>query len=97
MEKEIESLVLEQVNLLLVAENKEPMRERTGTLIGIGGVLDSLDLISLVTAVERAVSQQYGVSISLSDERVLEQETLPFGSVDALARYCLMLIDEKIR
>jgi acyl carrier protein len=60
-----------------------------------GGHLDSLGLVNLILAVEKGVAEQFGVQISLSDERALTQDNSPFRNARALAEYVSRLIDEK--
>ena len=40
-------------------------------LFGDGGVLDSLALLALVVAMERAIEDEFGIGVSLADERAL--------------------------
>lgn len=62
-------------------------------LFGRDGMLDSLGLVALVVAVEQAIEDQYGVSVTLADERALSERKSPFGTVGALAAYAARLID----
>ena len=62
-------------------------------LFGREGVLDSLGLVALVVAVEQAIEDEYGVSVSLADERALSEGKSPFRTVGALADYAGRLID----
>jgi hypothetical protein len=63
-------------------------------LYGEGGVLDSMALVSLVIDVEEKVAGASGVSISLSSERALSRKHSPFGSVQALADFCVEQLRE---
>ena len=63
-------------------------------LFGPGGVLDSLGLVSLVLGLEEALDDQYGVLVTLADERAMSQHRSPFRSVQALADYAAELIRE---
>ncbi len=63
-------------------------------LFGSDGLLDSMGLVSLVVAVEEAIEDQYGVSISLADQRAMSQKRSPFRSIGSLAEYAGRLIDE---
>ena len=62
-------------------------------LFGRDGVLDSLGLVALVVAVEQAIDDQYGVSVSLADERALSERRSPFRTIGALADYAGRVID----
>jgi acyl carrier protein len=62
-------------------------------LFGRDGVLDSLGLVALVVAVEQAIEDAYGVSVTLADERALSERKSPFGTVGTLAAYAARLIE----
>jgi acyl carrier protein len=62
-------------------------------LFGREGVLDSLGLVALVVAVEQAIEDEYGVSVSLADERALSEGKSPFRTIGTLADYAGRLID----
>lgn len=57
-------------------------------LFGPDGLLDSIALVSLVVAVEEAVEDAHGVSVTLADQRALSRSKSPFRTVGALAAYC---------
>src|SRR6058998_2925820 len=61
-------------------------------LFGREGFLDSMALVSLVVAVEQAIEDELGVSVSLADERALSQRTSPYRTVGTLADYASTLI-----
>jgi len=56
-------------------------------LFGRSGVLDSVGLVSLVVAVEQAIEDKFGVSVSLADEKALSQQRSPYRTVRSLAEY----------
>jgi D-alanine--poly(phosphoribitol) ligase subunit 2 len=62
-------------------------------LFGRDGVLDSLGLVALVVAVEQAIEDHYGVTVSLADERALSERRSPFRTIGALADYAGRAID----
>ncbi len=62
-------------------------------LFGREGLLDSMGLVTLVVAVEQAIEDEYGVSVSLADDRALSQRTSPFRTVGSLADYAARLLD----
>lgn len=66
------------------------------TLFGRNGHLDSLGLVNLILVVEEHLKDEYHVALTLADERAMSQDRSPFGSVDSLAAYiCLLLNDSK--
>jgi len=64
-------------------------------LIGQDGLLDSLGLVNLILLVEERVANEFGVSITLADEKAMSQRNSPFRSVQSLAEYISLLLDEK--
>jgi acyl carrier protein len=62
-------------------------------LFGREGVLDSIGLVTLVVAVEQAIEDRYGVSVSLADDKAFSQKNSPFQSVTTLAEYAAQLIN----
>jgi acyl carrier protein len=61
-------------------------------LFGRQGLLDSMGLVTLVIAVEQAIEDELGVSVSLADARALSQRSSPYRTVGALAEYAGSLI-----
>ena len=84
---EIEALVIESVRMLAedfeVEVLKKPNRE--SPLYGEGGPLDSMALVNLIADVEEAVSEKFGASIALADERAMSAKKSPFRCVASLS------------
>lgn len=62
-------------------------------LFGEGGVLTSVDFVTLVLDIEEAVEDATGKSITLADERAMSQKHSPFRTVGALADYIEELLE----
>lgn len=62
-------------------------------LFGRAGLLDSLGLVTLVVAVEQAIADEYGVGVSLADDRALSQRNSPYRTVGSLAEYAAGLLN----
>ena len=63
-------------------------------LYGDRGPLQSMDLVSLVIAVEQLIEDESGTLVSLTDERAMSQKSSPFRSVESLATYAHTLLEE---
>lgn len=63
-------------------------------LFGEEGIFDSLGLVSLIVAVEEAISEGCNTTISLADERALSQSRSPFRTLGTLAAYAHRLLKE---
>jgi acyl carrier protein len=63
-------------------------------LFGDGSALDSLSLVSVIVDLEMLVSDQFGKTISLTDDRAMSRNPVPFSNVTALKAYLLELLAE---
>lgn len=74
-----------------VNEMLPPEQQLTATLdqplLGSGGALDSLGLVTLVTAVEERAAEDIGAGISLMDAAALEREPSPYLTLRTLIDY----------
>jgi len=85
---------VEDLNQQLPPE--EQLEQSTDTvLLGKAGKLDSLGLVNLVVAVEEQVEKDFGVTITLADERALSQKSSPFRTIGTLADYIQNLMDNR--
>jgi acyl carrier protein len=66
----------------------------TTVLFGQNGVLDSMGLVSAVVAVEQAIEDRYGATVSLADARAMSQKSSPYRTIGSLADYALGLMQE---
>ncbi len=63
-------------------------------LFGHGAVLDSFELVGLILAIERKITQEFAIAVTLANEKAMSQKTSPFRSVAALADYAAQCIEE---
>jgi acyl carrier protein len=63
-------------------------------LFGHGANLDSFDLVGLVLSVESKVAQEFGVAVTLADEKAMSQRSSPFRTVATMADYIAQVIEE---
>lgn len=83
----------------LLAQNPEVKVEsidESTRLIGSQSVLDSLGLVTLIVDIEQAVEDQFGVSITIANERAMSQTKSPFRSVQTLSEYVELLVKEQM-
>jgi D-alanine--poly(phosphoribitol) ligase subunit 2 len=64
-------------------------------LLGRSSKLDSFGLVNLIVTVEEKIADKFGPSLTLADERAMSQENSPFRSVQSLAEYAFLLLNEK--
>lgn len=61
-------------------------------LFGGEGPLDSMALVNLVVDLEELIEDEYGITITLADEKAMSRRTSPFSRVKNLIDY----IQEKL-
>lgn len=91
---EIVALILTNVREIAAEQDiaiPEVLDENT-SLFGKQGLFDSLGLVSLVVAVEEAIADKYGVTVSLADEKAMSQKHSPYRNILSLAEYASSLI-----
>ena len=83
----IEALIIESVRSLAEDFEIESLKSPNSATIlyGIGGSLDSMALVNLITDIEDAISEKFSISISLADENAMSARHSPYRSVTSLA------------
>ena len=97
IENQVEEIlfdVIGEINSQL-PEDKRIEKKKSTSLFGEEGVLDSLALVNLIVAFEQRIQDDLSFAITLADEKAMSQKNSPFRSVESLADYTVMLIQEK--
>jgi acyl carrier protein len=95
MREKLVSLIIETAREL--GDNEASFSVELGPetrLFGDDGILDSMGLVTLVVAVEQAIEDEFGRSVSLADEKALSRKRSPYRSVEALAEYAGEQLEE---
>jgi acyl carrier protein len=53
------------------------------------GKLDSIGLVNFIVSLEQALADEFGVAVTLADEKAFSRQTSPFRTVDSLADYVM--------
>ena len=61
-------------------------------LFGKNGRLDSLGLVSFIVEVEQELEDEFGVGITLADERAMSQKNSPFLTLQTLEEYISLVL-----
>jgi acyl carrier protein len=96
MRQDIAALIVQQVQEVGSEQSiaLPPALDESTTLFGQHGLLDSLSLVSLVVTVEQVVEDQYGVLVSLTDDKAMSQKNSPYRTIGSLTDYiCTALQD----
>jgi len=86
---------IEELNRQLPADRKVA---RTPDLVifGTAGEIDSLGFVTLIVAIEQKIEDDFGVTISLTDEKAMSGEGAPFRTIGTLAEYITAILQEKV-
>ena len=63
-------------------------------LFGDGSDLDSLSLVSVIVDIETAVADQFGMPVSLTDDKAMSRPVSPYTHVGALVDYIFELLGD---
>lgn len=63
-------------------------------LYGSNGLLDSLNLVNMISEIEVTISDELDANIVLTDEKAMSQNISPFRTVRSLAAYIEKLLEE---
>lgn len=61
-------------------------------LFGVDAAIDSLGFVSVITDVETAFNVDFGMDVSLADDRAMSRPQSPYATVATLRDYILELI-----
>ena len=86
--------VIDELNQLQPTE-EHLEKDLETPLAGDFGRLDSAGLINLIVVTEQKTGEEFGVPILLTDERTLSQVNEVFRTLETLADYIYLLLNEK--
>lgn len=94
---EITTLITSSLKNILLEKEETSIKtvDQSTHLIGMQSVLDSLGLVTLLVDLEQKIEEEYGLSVTLADERAMSQKNSPFRTVNTLTDYIYKLIEEK--
>ena len=58
-------------------------------LFGNDGKLDSIGLVNLIVSLEQGIADEFGLAVTLADEKAFSQKMSPFRTVDSLTDYVM--------
>ena len=93
--EQAEQIVLEAVTEMneLLSSSQRIEVSAEAQLFGVGGKLDSMELVSLVCEIEEAYSERSGKFVSLTSEKAMSLSASPFRNVASLANHLLMAVN----
>ena len=69
-------------------------RRLDANLLGPNSKLDSLGIVNLIVAIEQNIEDEFGVSVTIADERAMSQKHSPFRKIGTLVNYIDMLLKD---
>jgi acyl carrier protein len=63
-------------------------------LYGKTGKLESIDVVSFIMEVEDQIKAEFGVSLTIADDRAMSQQNSPFLTLGTLTEYLDQLLKE---
>ena len=63
-------------------------------LLGESGKLESIDLVNVLVATEDSLEEEFGVPISITDERAVAEKNSPFATIATLSEFISNLLKE---
>lgn len=83
---------IDQANALFPPDKQVERSLDAGLYGGTAGVLDSIQLVSLIVAVEENIQEAFGVAVQLSTAKAFSQKNSPFRTVRSLAEFAQSLV-----
>lgn len=63
-------------------------------LYGMGGRLDSIDLVTLIVGVESLLDELFNINLTIASDRAMSWYKSPFSTINNLAEFIMENIDE---
>ncbi len=63
-------------------------------LYGKTGKLESIDVVNFIMEVEDQIREEFGVSVTIADDRAMSQQNSPFLTLGTLSEYLAQLLNE---
>jgi hypothetical protein len=83
----------EKVHQLVIDTLPRPVSSTNGELIfGLGGILDSLALVSFLADLEYRLAEEFGREVVLASEQAMSRSRSPFRDAPALTNYIVELL-----
>ena len=91
---EIIEIIFQSIDDINKENDIEILKDVDTKLFGPESELDSILLVNLIVAVEENIEELSGKYIAIADERAFSLENSPFKSIDSLADYIKILLNE---
>ncbi len=79
-----------------LSEGQRLKKSRDTCLYGKAGILDSLALVTFIVTTEQKLEEEFGITLTLADDRALSQRNSIFRTIGTLADYTSILLEERL-
>jgi len=90
--EQITGLVFEALNEIDLDDSDGIEVSEDTVIYGDGGLLESIQLVNFIVAVERKIEETMGKAVSIADEKAISQKNSPFRTVRTLCDYIIPLL-----
>lgn len=92
--EEVDAIVFQAIEALNAERDREHQIEvsQATPLVGVDAAIDSLDFVSVIADVEMALNVDFGLDISLADDRATSRSQSPYATAASLRDYILELV-----
>ncbi len=92
--KEIIEIIFKSIEEINQQNDTPIAKDINIKLFGKESELDSLGLVNLITSIEEGIEELTGNYIPIADERAFSMESSPFKTVETLAIYIEILLND---
>ena len=85
---------IDEVNSQM-SKDEQLIKSPDTVLYGESSSIDSIGLINIIVTVEQNIEDDFEKSITLADQKAMSQKQSPFKTVESLAKYIQIIIEEK--
>ena len=78
-----------------MSKDEQLIKSPDTVLYGESSSIDSIGLINIIVTVEQNIEDDFEKSITLADQKAMSQKQSPFKTVESLAKYIQIIIEEK--
>ncbi len=95
-EQQILKIVLESLREIGQEDNRKELLkpDRSTSLYGQDGVLDSMGLVRLISSVEEKINEILSKEIVIASEKAMSRSNSPFKNVGTLVSFIVELLNE---
>ncbi len=91
--EQIKKFIFEALNEIDLEDSARKIDVSNDTVLyGEEGLMESIQLVNFIVAVEQKIEDTLGKTVSIADEKAISQKNSPFRTVETLCDYVISLI-----